>query len=562
MDGKTMKQRAGSPRAGPSGGGRGAAALGFLFLGIFLLLQVSPVLNPVTYDESNLVYDGARLSQGEIPYRDFFNFVPPATFCLMAGVHPILPDRPETAERYLVVTLVFLTGLAWFLALEQPGRKRYEALASAAFFLVCLYPFSPFAPHHWFALAFLIPAIALGQILSRRRESVRAWFLPGLAAGLALCTLQTAGFFACAFIAVLILSSRDGRQVAVLRVLWSVLGWAAGLLLCLGPLFLAGAGRSLWRDLVAWPMANYHRSGNPNDVAFLSDLPERLAHLWTFTGPGGPAASFVRAISGSVLYVGILVAALACLVASICTFVRFLRRRRPEPPVLATATLTVLVFGVFARSNPTWVHLVYGLPAVLFAWLCALASSTGRPLRRARVTAAVLVILVSGLVYRIGLLSAAPPTPRQLTDVDRVDRDSPLNRSLRAWSYLKPGDKIVVIPTGGNVYLYTYPAAIGYTYFFPLQDHYNDMEDHRIVARQIERCKPKAILIHKVSYQDFLAREDPVSRLLKSRYRKEGETPALIILARKGSDDVREGSPDDAHAGQGRPDLLGGTHNE
>ena len=63
----------------------------------------------------------------------------------------------------------------------------------------------------------------------------------------------------------------------------------------------------------------------------------------------------------------------------------------------------------------------------------------------------------------------------------------------------------MVIPTGGNVYLYTYPAAIGYTYFFPLQDHYNDMEDHRIVARQIERCKPKAILIHKVSYQDFLA---------------------------------------------------------
>ncbi len=413
-----MKPSAGSPTAGRSGVGWGAALV-FLLLGIFLLLQVSPVLNPVTYDESNLVYDGARLSQGEMPYRDFFNFVPPATFCLMAGAHPVLPDRPETAERYLVVALVFLTGLAWFLALKQLGWKRSESLASAALFLVCLYPFSPFAPHHWFALAFLVPAIALGRILSLRRESARAWFLPGLAAGLTLCTLQTAGFFACVFLAVLVLSSRDGRKAAVLRVLWSLLGCAAGLLLLIGPLFLAGAGRSLWRDLVAWPMANYHRPGNPNDVAFLSDLPGRLAHLWTFAGPGGPATGFVLAISGSLLYIGILVAALACLAAAFLTFVRIPRRRPPEPSVLAAATLTVLVFGVFVRSNPTWVHLVYGLPAVLFAWLCALASSNGRPLRRTWITAIMLVVLVSGLAYRLGLFSATPPTPRQLTDVDQ-----------------------------------------------------------------------------------------------------------------------------------------------
>jgi len=526
-----MKPSAGSPTAGRSGVGWGAALV-FLLLGIFLLLQVSPVLNPVTYDESNLVYDGARLSQGEMPYRDFFNFVPPATFCLMAGAHPVLPDRPETAERYLVVALVFLTGLAWFLALKQLGWKRSESLASAALFLVCLYPFSPFAPHHWFALAFLVPAIALGRILSLRRESARAWFLPGLAAGLTLCTLQTAGFFACVFLAVLVLSSRYGRKAAVLRVLWSLLGCAAGLLLLIGPLFLAGAGHSLWRDLVAWPMANYHRPGNPNDVAFLSDLPGRLAHLWTFAGPGGPATGFVLAISGSLLYIGILVAALACLAAAFLTFVR-IPRRRPEPSVLAAAALTVLVFGVFVRSNPTWVHLVYGLPAVLFAWLCALASSNGRPLRRTWITAIMLVVLVSGLAYRLGLLSATPPTHRQLTDVDRVDRDSPLNRSLRAWSYLKPGDKIVVIPTGGNVYLYTYPAAIGYTYFFPLQDRYNDMEDHEIVARQIERNMPAAIIVHRESVEEFLSPPDPVGRVIESHYRPYGGSPAVAVFVPK-----------------------------
>ncbi len=528
--------------------------LGFLFLGIFLLLQTSPVLNPVTYDESNLVYDGARLTQGEMPYRDFFNFVPPVTFYLMAGAHSLLPNLPETAERDLVIVFVFLTTIAWFFTLRRLGWSELESLAATALFPVCLYPFSPFAPHHWFAFAWFMLTMVSSLYLLKRHEARQSWFLPGLAAGLALCTLQTVGFFAWVFLAAVLLRNGGRIKTILLRGLWSALGWTAGIMLCLGPLILQGAGPSIRRDLVTWPLSNYHRVGNLNDVGFLVGLPGRLARLWIFSGRGNFAVDIVGAVSGTILYAAVLLLGLLCLAAVGWTIKRFMKGRHLDPGAASATLLTVLIFGVFIYSNSTWVHLVYGLPAVFFLWLCVFSSVRARLLRRKWFKVAVLVFLAAGLLYRGSLLAMNPPAVWQLTDVDRVDRDSLLDRSLRKWPYLKSGDRIVVIPTGGNVYLYTYPAAIGYTYFFPLQDRYNNMEDHEIVARQIRRNRPEAILIHKIRYKDFLVPEDPVARVLKTRYHKVEGTPVIVAMVRNDGADNRRGP---AHSRRAESDKGG-----
>lgn len=509
-----------------------ALLLGFLFLGIFLVLQVSPILNKVTYDESNLVYDGVRLVRGQVPYKDFFNFVPPVTFYLLAGTHPLFPNLPETAERYLVVIFVLATTFLWFGSLRRLGWPRIEAFGVAAVFPICIYPFNPFAAHHWFSFTFLICAIAVCLVLLKQHKTTGWWILPGFLAGLSLCTLQTSGFFSCVFIALFLLFSEPEKRAIISRGMCAIAGCLVALALCLGPEVFMGYGSSIWRDLVVWPLINYHQPNNLNDVTFIVDLPGRVSALWTFSGNGYTLTKIVSAFSGTLLYTFVIGAVVICLVAAAVTLERVLMRKRPNPIAGSTAILTLIILVVITRCNPTFVHFVNVLPVLIFLWMSALPWEIRADRRHSFIKYGAILFLATALLYRGSLLVLHLPASWQITDVDRVDRDSPLNKSIREISWLKPGDSIAVIPAGGAVYLYTYPAAIGYTYFFPLQNRYNDLEDHRIVARQIAVNKPSAIIIHKVSYRNFLSSADPVSRVIESCYRKAGESKAVVLLAR------------------------------
>jgi hypothetical protein len=156
-------------------------------------------------------------------------------------------------------------------------------------------------------------------------------------------------------------------------------------------------------------------------------------------------------------------------------------------------------------------------------------------------------LLGAGVICHGALLLQHVPAGWELTDVDRVDRESPLNQSLRESRLLKPGDTIAVLPFGGNIYLYSYPAALGYTYLFPLRYGYHELNDQRKAAEELKRNKPKLILVHKVAYRDFLTPGTPIAEVLTQDYVPISETPALVVLERRsglGSRDTRE--PEDS----------------
>jgi hypothetical protein len=511
---------------------RAAPFLGAAFVVGFVLWHVSPLVNEVTFDESNLVYDATRLLQGQVPYRDFFCFLPPGVLYVLAGNPLVWAGRPETGERYFVVLCVLAaTAIIWLTLRRRAVDRQVPVGAMAAVFPICLFPFAAFSVHHWLAVLAYLSAIAAAARLWEERGGRWAWIWLGVLTGLSGCCLQTEGVFA-AILALMTLlgTSPDGAVLG--RRSGLVLSGALGIgALLLGPLVALGAGPLFLRDAVTFLMVNYNRVGNLNNVSLLADLPLRLQSLWRFEGVHGPASGLVRALSGSLLYASILLLATGGLVIAAAVLARSLKSRR-MPPVdwMCACVLTIFTLGAFNVSGPGWVHLIYLSPPLIFLWELVLVKQHAGNKQMRAVGAALWILLALGVLFHGTLAASGRFRTWGYTDVDRVDRESRLNRYLRTSGRLGPGDSLVVLPTGGNVYLYTYPAAIGYTYFFPLSEGYHDLKDHAIAAAEIARNRPRIILIHKTAYGAFLDPRSPVAKVLEERYRVAGSSPAVIML--------------------------------
>src|ERR1700744_5129223 len=76
------------------------AALVFLYLRTFLLPGTA--LTPFG-DEIHYFMHAVRMLHGQLPYRDYFTFVPPGTDVLYAAVFRLLGVHPWVAQGLIVV---------------------------------------------------------------------------------------------------------------------------------------------------------------------------------------------------------------------------------------------------------------------------------------------------------------------------------------------------------------------------------------------------------------------------------------------------------------------------
>jgi|WetSurMetagenome_2_1015567.scaffolds.fasta_scaffold11008_2 hypothetical protein len=518
---------------------------------LFLLLQVSPLVNRVTEDESTLVYDALRVSGGEVPYRDFFSLWAPGGLYVFSGGPWGWWGSPETGTRLLQVAIVFAFTLLLLRALRRWGAW---ACPLAAVFPVVLFPMSPFMGNHWCAaMAYTGAVAAAGAIVEGAGRW--AWFALGALSATAGCIMQTEGPPALVLVLLVVLLGRGARSLK--RVLPPTLAGAAGALcLWLGPLLLRGAGLAMARDAVLWPLLNYRRPGNVADLPLLADLPDRLGSLLATPGQGRGAIASVASIAGVVAYLAVLGAAAALVLISVLHLLDVLRGkmhrgqaspagpRGGEASVATMASILTLVgILVFSRANPTWVHLVYTLLPITLLWLQV--PSDGWILRWGRFAGwAVVAVLILSSTYHLRSYAAERHALWEYGDVDRVDREGPLNRSLREVPFMRPGDTIAVLPSGGNTYLYTYPAAVGYTQLFALELGHHTVEDHRRVAEQIVRNRPKLVLFHRIAEASFMDGADPISGAVADGYVRWSESPAVAAYLRKdvAADVLRDGS--------------------
>src|SRR5262245_10164019 len=213
-------------------------------------------------DESFFLYQAKRIRDGQVMYRDFFQFAAPGAWYTMAFLFRLFGTTNGTA-RLATAVLHGATGVVLSATCRTLGVRRALALTVPLAYLALCQSAWPIASPHWFATFFVV-LLLLAAVRAGHPVSPRAAF--GLGALLGLLTLvhQHKGVVMGAGVATLLAANHAigrrygvrtpglGRQLAAL---------AAGAVAVVGPvaaLFVAavGADRRV-QELCGCPMHDY-----------------------------------------------------------------------------------------------------------------------------------------------------------------------------------------------------------------------------------------------------------------------------------------------------------------
>jgi hypothetical protein len=233
-----------------------------LFLYVFVF---SPWFIPVFIGQGDVLLYAApaqRMLQGEMIYRDFFEFVPPGFalvylfFFRLFGMQSWIPN----------LQVLLLGGSLVWLGAEISRKMMRPALAllPSALFLVDVRLYISDPTHHWYSSLAALAGIA---VLFERRTPTRV-IAAGFVCGLGACFTQTRGLAAVVGIAVFLWweSRQRKKEKRELLKKWARLaaGFAAALVLVNGYfIWEAGPARFFWCT-VAFLLKYYPRQANWN----------------------------------------------------------------------------------------------------------------------------------------------------------------------------------------------------------------------------------------------------------------------------------------------------------
>ena len=177
----------------------------FLYLRTFLLPAI-PLLT--VGDESHYFLHALRMMHGQLPYRDYFTFVPPGTDLLYVGIFRLLG-----VHQWVVQGLLFFLGLLLIFVVMWDAQKvlrASSAILASLLFLVFDVNSALDATHHWWSV--LLVMVAVGVLLSGR-SSARI-VLAGSLCGFATLFTQTYGCLSLLAIALYLFltTDSDGRH--------------------------------------------------------------------------------------------------------------------------------------------------------------------------------------------------------------------------------------------------------------------------------------------------------------------------------------------------------------
>ncbi len=511
-----------------------STAVGLLVV-LWLLLKMGPVATPAKWDECLMVYDAQRVLGGAVPYRDFFNFTPPAIFYALAGWFRLWGSPATlTLGRGWALVVALLSTWLCARALRRAAWPRGWAAGLACLFPLGLFAFWPVPSHHWLGVVIWLASLEAYDFGEGKVRGAWGWVWIGATGGAAFMTLQTTAVEMAMYWGVL---WALGGQRRVQGSAWASLG----LVLTAGASLLwfggEGALKALWNDTILWTARSYGAKGGPNAVGLLADLPSRFGALWQRPEAVGRISWGLWALSGTLTYAGLVAAALFAIGLALFQLARILRERRIGARLASAAmVLTFLDLALFLSGKTDLLHLVYVLGPVMVAWAMLGPPSYLSVPRGGRASAAALACVFAALtMFHLGFLLYHRPALWEFTDVDRPTREAPVNTWLRAQPWLLPSDTVAAFPEGGQVYLYTRPAAVGYTLFQPLCDHLHTIRDHQIVAAQLEARKPRCIILTAERETDYLDPASPVATVLRRDYVRYALVADAVIYRRKGT---------------------------
>lgn len=253
------------------------AAASFLYSFLFIF----PFL-PIGGNGDALYYlaPGQRMYQGELIYRDVFEFVPPGTALanfLMFKVFGLRLWIPH------LLALLLGVGLVWLgVSISRKMMRPHIALLPSGIFLVGVRGFLCDATHHWYSLLTAVAAIA---VLLERRTTARI-VAAGLFCGLSACFTQTRGLAAVAGFAVYLWwesrQKKEGGRALIRKETWLLISFFAALLAVNGYFILeSGPARFFWCTVV-YVVKYYPKASDLNSFSALKTFFPAFTSLHTF----------------------------------------------------------------------------------------------------------------------------------------------------------------------------------------------------------------------------------------------------------------------------------------
>jgi len=315
----------------------------FLYLRTFRLPAI-PLLT--VGDESHYFLHALRMMHGQLPYRDYFTFVPPGTDLLYVGMFRLMGVHQWVVQGLLILLGLLLSSIVMWDA--QKVLRISSVVLTTLLFLVFDLNSALDATHHWWSV-FLVMA-AVGVLLGGR-SSARI-VLAGALCGFATLFTQTYGCLSLLAIALyLFLTNGGGHKSNLFRELLQLcLPFASVVIPVVGYYAHLIGLRTLTYWTIYYPLV-FFRAQENNPLAF-------------FRTPG------VHGISGIHLFISfIFMHTVSPLIYILCA-IRLAREQRRMNSLQWRNILLLTLVGsalfVSIMSAPTFLRLcAVGPPAII-----------------------------------------------------------------------------------------------------------------------------------------------------------------------------------------------------
>jgi hypothetical protein len=435
-------------------------------------------------DEGVVLQGAQRILEGQIPYRDFFSFLPPLSFYWTAALFKLFGDSILVPRTALLLYGAVFTSLTYLLARRTAGV--WPSLLAASVCGVITLPTSFYVQHNWESTLLATFAVYIAVALYDSPSAYKAFAFGALASSTVITNqAKGAGLVfgsVTAFALLRIVYYRSFRKI--------LLPGTAGFIL---PLVVTGFYFSLHGALgalvtdVMWPLRHYSIA-NSIPYGYVTLSPEQFDAMTH-------APLLMKVFFATALSPLLLVSAIP--IFGIMVFLFHVLRPQYSAKSPIYIFLGAILLGLWlsflpGRRDPG--HIIYMLPlfALVIAWI---ADARDIPLNFVRVGRPLIfvgIVLVFSLFGFSELLMATSGTDRLdtrrgLLRTKGTDTVIPYLQGL-----LKPGGKIFVYPYQPLYYFLTAtrnPTA--YDYFQP--GMHSDAQLERAI-QQLEREKTQAVL--------------------------------------------------------------------
>jgi hypothetical protein len=136
-------------------------------------------------DESFFLYEAKRISDGEIMYRDVFDFITPLSIYAMALCFWVFGPTMETARLATAVGHGACIAILYLICRRIGVRREIAILVPVGYLAICQ-PAWPFASPHWFSTqvaVFLLAALVEEGWARRPRQAIVLGVITGILVG-------------------------------------------------------------------------------------------------------------------------------------------------------------------------------------------------------------------------------------------------------------------------------------------------------------------------------------------------------------------------------------------